>query len=97
MGYPTHTPLGETGFRAYVGPSRYEDEDNEDWDYYSISVQKQHGKSSYVFFQRDFKMDEVPADIVGKKAESIVTYDKESRLVKFMIGSKTHSYTLPKR
>ena len=97
VGFPTSMPLGETGFRAYAGPSRFQDETNEDWDYYSISVQKQFGKASYVFFQREFKMNEIPADLVDRKVQDIVTFDEKSRVVTFTLGNRNQTYKLPYR
>ena len=93
----THMTLGDIGFRAAAGPFKYTDEDNQDWDYYSIDIEKPEGKSSYVFFQRDLKMDKVPVELVDRKVQDIVTYDENSRLVTFTIGSNIYRYTLPNR
>jgi len=93
----SHMPLGESKFIAAAGPSRYMDEDNDDWDYYTIDVEKESGKSSYVFFQRDFKINEIPPGLISEKVESIVTFNEKSRLVTFAIGEKTYKYKLPSR
>jgi len=89
--------LGSTAFMAVVGPSRYKDEDNRDWDYYTISVQKQDGDSSYVFFERQFKMNEIPVELIGKEAKDITTFDETSGVVTFLLGTSTHTYKLPNR
>ena len=96
-GRRTVMPLGDTAFIAAVGPSYYQDERDKDWDYYTISVEKRDGDSSYVFFQRQFKMDDVPSDIVSKEASDIASFDRESQIVTFVVGKTTHTYRLPNR
>jgi hypothetical protein len=76
-GISTIMPLGNTPFMATVGPSRYQDENDNDWDYYTISVQKKEGKSSYVFFERQFKIEDIPKELVNKTANEIASYDKK--------------------
>ena len=93
----THMPLGDSGFTAAAGPNRYTDKPDQDWDHYSVDVEKPEGKSSYVYFERDFRMNEIPRDLVDKKVQDIVTFDKESRVVTFDLGTKTETYTLPNR
>ena len=93
----TRMPLGKTGFKATAGPNKYTDKPNQDWSYYSINVEKSDGKASYVYFQRDFRMDEIPKDIVDKKVQDIVTFDEKSRVVKFDLGTRIETYTLPSR
>ena len=96
-GTATVLPLGNGPFIATVGPSRYQDEDNDEWDFYTISVQKQQGKHSYVLFEREFRMADVPTGIVTKEARDIASLDKESQVVTFVIGRTTHTYKLPDR
>ncbi|MDD5705787.1 MAG: hypothetical protein PHR35_07660 [Kiritimatiellae bacterium] len=92
----THMPLGATGFKAAAGPHRYTDEPDQDWDYYSIDVERPEGRSSYVFFQRDFRMDEIPKDLIHKNVQDIVTFDEPSRIVTFDLGTRKETYTLPR-
>ena len=93
----SHMRLGNSGFTASAGPVRYEDEDNTDWDYYSIDIEKSDGKASYVYFQRDFKTDEIPKSLLNMKVMDIAIFDEESRVVTFDIGDKKFTYTLPNR
>ena len=93
----THMPLGNSGFKAAAGPNRYTDKPDQDWDHYSIDVEKPEGKSSYVYFQRDFRMDEIPRDLVDQKVQDIVSFDVESRVVTFDLGTRIKTYTLPNR
>ena len=96
-GISTIMPLGNTPFMATVGPSRYQDENDNDWDYYTISVQKKEGKSSYVFFERQFKIEDIPKELVNKTANEIASYDKKTGIVKFALGHKEYEYNLPKK
>jgi hypothetical protein len=91
----THMPLGASGFTAAAGPGRYEDENNRGWDYYTIDIEKEQQRRSYVVFQRDFRMDDIPADLIHKKVDDLVEYNKESGLVVFHIGTNRFTYTLP--
>jgi hypothetical protein len=89
--------LGDTGFKAAAGPHRYQDEDDEDWDYYSIDVEKPDGDSFYVYFQRDFRISEIPESLLNMKVQDIATFDEESRVVTFDIGDNKFTYKLPNR
>lgn len=93
----THMALGDTGFKAAAGPSRYTDEDDQDWDYYSLDVEKPEGNSSYVYFQRDYKIVQIPKDVLDKTVKDIVTFDEASRVVTFTLGKRIETYTLPDR
>jgi hypothetical protein len=97
ISHPTEMALGSSGFKAVVGPSRYSDKNNEEWDYYEIEVVKPAGTSSQIFFARDFRMDEIPAELVDKKANDIVTFDEEAGVVTFTLGSEIHTWMLPRR
>jgi hypothetical protein len=96
-GEATVMPLGDTAFVAVVGPSRYTDKADKDWDYYTVSVQRPEGDSSYVFFKRQFRMDAVPAELVNKEAKDITIFDENSGVVTFMLETSTHAYKLPNR
>jgi len=93
----SHMWLGDSGFKAAAGPHRYEDEDDKEWDYYSIDVEKPDGDSFYVYFQRDFHISEIPDSLLGMKVQDIAEYDEKSRMVTFEIGEKTFTYELPNR
>lgn len=83
----THMPLGTTGFKVAAGPHRYTDQPDQDWDHYSIDVERPEGRASYVFFQRYFQMDEALKDLIHKNVQDIVTFD---------LGTRKETYTLPK-
>lgn len=92
---PTSMSLGSTGFTASAGPYMYTDEDNQDWDYYSIDVERPIGNSSYVFFERDMNINDIPAEIINKRVEDIVKFDENSGVVTFILGDQTYAYKLP--
>lgn len=91
----THMQLGSTRFKAAAGPNRYTDKPNLDWDHYTIDIEKSEGKSSYVHFERNFRMNEIPRALIEKNVRDIVTFDEESRVVTFDLGSKSETYKLP--
>jgi hypothetical protein len=93
----THMQLGSTGFKAAAGPHRYTDKPDLDWDHYAIDIEKPDGKSSYVYFERNFRMDEIPRDLIEKTVRDIVTFDEESRVVTFDLGTRIETYKLPNR
>ena len=92
-----HMRLGNSGFTAGAGPVRYLDENNEDWAYYSIDVQKPEEDASYVYFQRHLRISEVPDSLLDMKTRDIAEYNEESRVVTFDLGDKTFTYKLPYR
>ena len=90
----TQVDLKETGFSASVGPVHYTDEDNEDWDYYAIEVEKRiDARTSRTYFRRELPLAAVPTDI--SHAEQVVHYDDDTRTVTFSIGELVYTYTLP--
>lgn len=91
----THMQLGSTEFKAAAGPNRYTDKPNLDWDHYTIDVEKPEGESSYVYFERNFRMDEIPRALIKKNVRDIVTFDEKSRVVTFDLGSRIETYKLP--
>jgi hypothetical protein len=102
---PQTLALGDSGFVAHVATCTYLDENakTRDFDvqhprpdYFTIGVQKPRDSASYVYFQRDLRIDEVPDDFVSKPIEEIVTYEPTSRKVSFTIGTQRSEYTLPK-
>ena len=101
LGRPAHwniktIDLGDTGFIAHVGPSIYEDEDNDEIDYYSIDIEKQRSKDSWhVFFSMDFEPSDLPKDFDKKPVSEVVFYDPATRIVEFKIGDGSYTYALP--
>ncbi len=95
----TRIDLDETGFTAAAGPARYTDEDNEIWDYYSIDVEKpdSDGTVMSVYFSRDYKIDDIPPDLLKRDVAEIASYDKETNVVTFSIGPTNVRYKIPVR
>ncbi len=92
----TKAPIHGTTFTASAGPYRYQDEENEDWDYYSISIERPHSDGSYVFFSRDYEIEKIENDLILENVRELFTYDELTRTVRFRIGQIEESYTLPK-
>jgi len=97
--------LGNTCFKASVGPSIYQDETDQIPDYYSINIEARHvGKlrgerpEEYwmVYFQRDFKIQELPERFLERKIEEIVSFNEKTKLVTFVVGKNKYVYQLPK-
>jgi hypothetical protein len=88
-------PLGDTGYVAAVGPEFYQDDGNDDPDYYRIDVEKGNASASYVLFQRDFTIDEIPKTLTDKPISQIIAFDARSRTVTFQIGDRQERYRLP--
>jgi hypothetical protein len=90
--------LGDTRFRANIGPSAYQDEDNNDPDYYTIEVEyERNDKSSLVCYARSFKLSDLPDGFIELGVKKVVQYDEATRKVTFKIGKKLFEYTLPQR
>ena len=88
--------LGATRFRANIGPSAYQDEDNNDPDYYTIEVEyERNDKSSLVCYGRSFKLSDLPEGFIELGVKKVVQYDEATREVTFKIGKKLFEYTLP--
>jgi len=100
--------LGNTCFKAVVGPYIYQDENNQDPDYYSIEVEAMQPtrkdansdvysleESWLVYFKKDFKIQDLPENFAQKNIAEFVSYDKKARLVTFAIGNKQLVYRLP--
>jgi hypothetical protein len=51
-GYGSSIPLGNTEFVAGLDLFYYTDEDNKNWDYCTIEVNRNIGDTYYVFFKR---------------------------------------------
>lgn len=94
-GQSTVMALGDTGFIAVAGPSRYRDNVSANWDYYTISVQRRDGASSFVFFERQFTMGDIPSDLLNKRVGEITSFDSSSGEVSFRLGTSVYKYTLP--
>ena len=58
-------------------------------------MERQDGTKSYVYFEREFRMDEIMLDLDKKKVEDLVTFDETSRLVTFTLGNRIEKYILP--
>jgi len=91
----TFKNLGDSGFRAAVGPVTYQDIPDRDPDYYSIDIERPDGGTSYVIFQQDFLIDDIHPDSINADATDVVQYDETIRTVTFIIGEETIRYVLP--
>jgi hypothetical protein len=88
--------LGDTGFRAVVCASHYTDTKDIEPDFYSITVERQHGDASWVYFSREFPASSVPASVLTAKAKDVVSFDSVRRFVSFTVGATNYTYTLPR-
>lgn len=91
--------LGQTGFQATTGPSKYTDEEDEEWDFYSIEVQKPNADGTVfdVYFSRQFEVDQLEAELLTRRAAELVGYDAETNTVTFNLGSIVEKYKIPGR
>jgi hypothetical protein len=87
--------LGDSGFRAAIGPVTYQDVPDRDPDYYSIDIEWPGEDASQVVFQQDFPIEAVPHDSLNAEAKDIVRYDNKTRTVTFAVGNDEVSYVLP--
>ncbi len=94
--------LGDTCYRASIGPNVYRDEDNEKPDFYRISVHVKvsstdatGGHSLLTLFLREFEIDDLQEDFLYKTVHEVVTYDPVTNRVTFNIGNKEYEYRLP--
>ena len=92
--------LGNSCFRARIGPSIYQDKKDEQPDFYSIDIEAEHvtmdKKFWLVYFQRDLTIDELPEHFLERKISEIVSFDEKMRVVTFEIGKNKFEYRLPK-
>jgi hypothetical protein len=88
--------LADTGFIAHVGPVTYQDKGDREPDDYSIDVEKPEDGSSWVYFQRDLRLDELPDGFLKKPVGQIVSYDPASAKVVFTVGERRFEYQLPR-
>ena len=95
-GKATRIDLEGTNYFASAGPSLYQDENDEQWDYYTINVRYKGRGESYVFFERNYRIDDIPPELLLANVKDLVTYDPETKKVKFRIGDITETYVLPK-
>ena len=91
----TSAAIASTGFVASAGPSLYTDEENKEWDYYTIDIEYSYHDISYVFFARNFEIEEIASELLLADVETLFTYDEKSRTVTFEIGEITERYILP--
>ncbi len=94
-------------YEVVVGPSEYQDDTDDNWDYYSIYVAARHGyiwnlinrgefvRTSSAILKCDFRIDDLPEYIVEQNGENVVDYDPENKTIWFNLGSKSFSYSLP--
>jgi len=87
--------LGLTNFIASATEIKYPE--NTDWNFYALSVEKRIGNSSYIFFQRHVKLEEIPKRIIGKKAKELVTFNRDTNEVTFDLESQIFTYRIPEK
>ena len=73
----------------------YQDKQEKAPDYYSIDVEKPEGDGSYVYFQRDIRLEELPRNYVDKPIAEVVSYDLTTRTARFVVGDQKFEYRLP--
>jgi hypothetical protein len=89
--------IAGTRFKYSVGPSIYQDADDCDPDYYSIDVEFENGDgSSSVYFQRDFRIQDLPPGFLAKKIDEIATFDPQRSAVVFRVGEEEFVYQITK-
>lgn len=89
--------LGDSGYVAYVGPTIIKDRSSKVKDYYSMSVEFRRGLVSSTFFSRKLPMRLVPKDVRNLDAKQIVSFNPESRTVRFDLRAQQFSYVLPEQ
>jgi hypothetical protein len=96
--------LGKTCYTASIGPSVYQDEDDEIADYYSIDVEArqltklENGSEEetwLVVYRRDFEISDLPEGLLDKNIDDVVEFDEETNSVTFLIGESSYEYSLP--
>lgn len=96
--------LGDTCFKASIGPSTYQDETDQEPDYYSIDVEARHvGKTMgekpeqywLVYFRRDLEMQELPERFLERKIDDVISFNEETNVVTFEIGKNKYAYQIP--
>src|SRR5258708_3021265 len=82
--------LGDTGFRAAVGPVTYREPPGQRPSFYQLAVELPFGPTVSdgwrVMFQRDLWIGEVPETLIHAAAEEIVAFDPATRTVTFNVG-----------
>jgi hypothetical protein len=98
------TFIGDTCYKAAIGPYYYLDRADGRPDYYSVDVEArqiepgadgQKHESSVVLFHRELAISEMPGGFEKILIRDAVRYDDRTRLVHFIIGSHTYDYQLP--
>jgi len=92
----TEMKLGNTEFMVMAGPYR-NNEDSDDWEYYSIEVVKEEGHLLRTYFKRDIWADQIPTNLITAETKDITTFNEDTHVVKFCLGTTNFTYTLPDR
>lgn len=96
--------LGDTCYTALVGASYYDDDKSATMAFYSIAIEawktqigldgQTHG-TSVVLFQRDLATKDLPDGFEKRLIRDVVHFDKQSRVVRFDVGTGGYEYSLP--
>jgi hypothetical protein len=94
--------LGDTCYKASIGPFVYQDDPNSDPIIYAIDiearVESQYSASGYswdVLFERMIPIDELPEGFLYKDVHDVVSFDPISYSAVFSIGQREYVYVLP--
>ncbi|MHC4253851.1 MAG: hypothetical protein ACYS9X_32460 [Planctomycetota bacterium] len=88
--------VGDTGLEAIAYPAGYSDEQDDDHDYFMISVERPDGRGrSRVLYERKLRLDMVAQDKLDAEVEDIVTYDPATDTVRFDLGKSSFEYVVP--
>jgi len=90
---PTRIDL-TNGYVANVGPYFYQDETNDIPDYYSIDIEKREGNAWPVYFSVDMPLDWVSSNKLTASAKEIVSFNPQTGIVIFDVGTTSFTYRL---
>ena len=86
--------LEGTSYTAGAGPYYFTDQNNKDYDYYCIDIEKPFPGGADVIAELNIPLSYVSKEVVKKKAEEIITFDKANKTVSFNLGNGTFIYKL---
>ena len=95
--------LGNSCYRATIGPHNYLDQSETTLAYFTIAVVarrklKMHDGSTSTswiyFYQRDIKAEDLPISILEKNISEVVSFDESTKTANFAVGDKAYNYVL---
>ncbi len=95
--------LGDTCYKASIGPYLYRDEGDEDPDFYAIDVQVKTESAEalggyvwQVLFARQFHINDISDELLYQNVHEVVSFEPSSRTVTFSLDEKSYVYELPR-